>query len=117
MASTLKLQLGVCLMCKSLQNQVFKTCFVRGTHKYTHVTFSKSYNKYSSVYRDLHGTVDDQTIAKDFVYALKNNERRLLLEELQKFEQIKKTEGKAVEVTKCFYFYTCPLKSYRERFL
>lgn len=92
MASTLKLQLGVCLMCKSLQNQVFKTCFVRGTHKYTHVTISKSYNKYSSVYRDLHGTVDDKAIAKDFVYALKNNERRLLLEELQKFEQIKKTE-------------------------
>lgn len=117
MASTLKLQLGVCLMCKSLQNQVFKTCFVRGTHKYTHVTISKSYNKYSSVYRDLHGTVDDKAIAKDFVYALKNNERRLLLEELQKFEQIKKTEGKAVEVTKCFYFYTCPLKSYRECFL
>ena len=105
MASTLKLQLGISLMCKSLQNQVFKTCFVRGTHKYTHVNISKSYNKYSSVYRNLHGTVDDQTIAKDFVYALKDNERLLLLEELQKFEQIKKTEGKVVEVKKCFYFH------------
>ena len=94
MNSTIKLQRGVCLVCKSLQIQVFRTSFARGTHKYTHVTISKPYNKYSSVYRDLHGTVDDQTIAKDFVYALKQKERSLLLTELQMFEGMKKAEGK-----------------------
>lgn len=94
-ATTLKLQRGVCFMCKSLQNKVhvIKTTSARGTHKYTHVSISKSYNKYSSVYRDLHGTVDDQTIAKDFVYALKPMERNLLLSELQNFDLLRKTEG------------------------
>ncbi|XP_063400471.1 transmembrane protein 65-like isoform X2 [Mytilus trossulus] len=93
-AATLKLQRGVCFMCKSLQSKVhvIKTTSTRGTHKYTHVSISKSYNKYSSVYRDLHGTVDDQTIAKDFVYALKPMERNLLLSELQNFDLLRKTE-------------------------
>ena len=89
----MKLQRGICFMCKTLQTQVIKTISVRGTHKYTHVTITKPYNKYSSVYRDLHGTVDDQTIAKDFVYALNQNERDLLLTELQRFEQLKKSES------------------------
>lgn len=93
MTATIKLQRGVCLMCKTLQDKVVRASFVRGTHKYTHVTLTKPYNKYSSVYRDLHGTVDDQTIAKDFVYALKQKERILLLSELQRFEDLKKSEN------------------------
>ncbi|XP_076072475.1 transmembrane protein 65-like isoform X1 [Mytilus galloprovincialis] len=99
-AATLKLQRGVCFMCKSLQNKVhvIKTTSARGTHKYTHVSISKSYNKYSSVYRDLHGTVDDQTIAKDFVYALKPMERNLLLSELQNFDLLRKTEGSEMKM-------------------
>lgn len=56
----------------------------RTTHKLINPEFPD--NQYSKVYRDLHGSVEDTSTARDFIYALKPHERSLLFNELKTFE-------------------------------
>lgn len=64
------------------RNFISLTC-VRAAHKYSHADVKPS--RYTTIYRNLHGAIDDPSTAKDFVYALNRKERELLLQELQKF--------------------------------
>lgn len=56
---------------------------IRLAHKYAQADVTP--NRYSTIYRDLHGAIEEETTAKDFVYALTKHERDLLQLELQKF--------------------------------
>ena len=56
----------------------------RYAKKYTQ--FDVKDNKYKQVYRNLHGSIENESTAKDFVYALDKKERQLLMAELLKFE-------------------------------
>lgn len=80
--------------CKLRQNIEVSRC-VRKTHKYPHVSSEKASSKFNTIYRDLHGAIEDSTSARDFIYALKQQERTLLLNELQTFENERiKASGK-----------------------
>ncbi|XP_052774153.1 transmembrane protein 65-like [Mya arenaria] len=61
----------------------FPLIFSRVAHKYAQVDLESS--RFKSIYRDLHGAIEDNVTAKDFVYALNKRERDLLHVELQKF--------------------------------
>ena len=86
-----RIQDTLCKTCKLLQGQKQFMCRSlivnqrRVTHKFTHVTEFPN-NTYSTVYRDLHGTLEDQGAARDFVIAIKPSERALLLNELKLFQ-------------------------------
>ena len=47
-------------------------------------------SRYASIYRDLHGAIEEPTAAKDFVYALDKRERLLLRAELESFDKMEK---------------------------
>ena len=70
---------------------VARTACIREAHKYAQADVKPS--KFTVVYRDLHGSIDEGATAKDFVYALKQKERQLLLNELEKFESLKSAKG------------------------
>ncbi|KAL4235809.1 Transmembrane protein 65 [Mactra antiquata] len=59
---------------------------VRVAHKYAQADLKPS--KYTAVYRDLHGSIEEPSTARDFVYALNKHERTLLMTELEKFNLI-----------------------------
>ena len=78
---------------QSLRNLQTKTKCVSAIRKHAH-KFTQAEikpNKYKAVYRDLHGSIEDSSTARDFVYALDKHERTLLQLELQKFG-VKETE-------------------------
>ena len=66
-----------------LETKFISVTCVRIAHKYTHADVKPS--KYTIIYRDLHGAIDEPTTAKDFVYALNRGERELLQLELANF--------------------------------
>lgn len=57
---------------------------VRVAHKYAQADVKP--NKFTAVYRDLHGAIEEADSARDFVFALNKKERDLLLIELEKFK-------------------------------
>ncbi|KAL5016723.1 hypothetical protein ScPMuIL_006312 [Solemya velum] len=84
---------GVCLLCqrtlisKNFQPHGPQVFGIRRTHKYKPVPSKQS--RFATVYRDLHGAIEDNSTAHDFVFALKPNERTLLFNELRHFEEEK----------------------------
>lgn len=61
---------------------------IRWAHKYKPSPSTKK-SRFATVYRDLHGAIEDNTTAHDFVFALKPSERTLLFSQLRHFEEEK----------------------------
>ncbi|XP_021340149.1 uncharacterized protein LOC110441358, partial [Mizuhopecten yessoensis] len=55
-------------------------------------------NRFTTVYRDIHGSVEDSSTAKDFIFALKPHERSLLFNELKTFESENESTAGPTEV-------------------
>ncbi|XP_069125988.1 transmembrane protein 65-like [Argopecten irradians] len=80
-----------CTACTCLQRQYIRQgcswqaiSSRRRAHKLINPEFPD--NRFSTVYRDIHGSVEDSSTARDFIFALKPHERTLLYNELKSFE-------------------------------
>lgn len=92
-----------CSASKFLQRQSLTTISKRGSaHKYTPISTDFPSNRYTTVYRDLHGpSIEDPGAARDFIYALKPSERSLLYNELRSFEQHDEANGGTYVFNRC----------------